>query len=588
MNRQLFLIPALLCATTTAAAAPIAQYEAMIEAPDGRYVVAPSGDRAGQLNANRVTPGNPTTFTVLEHEDGSFTLRSQLDLWAAVEPGDSAAEVVADRAYTGSWLHLRAPGGHPIFDQPLPVQSHHGTYWHQAGNQLEAEAAAPGPDHLFTFQKQGLMARFLDPDGHTVQADGDTVYTGDLEIPATDGQAMLLPNAVITYQRNGDSSFAKFQGSADAPDFVLNGAAGDLGAVAGDRVSVGLRTPLSYWPAELDRAQSYVRIRSTTAATWGDVHIAPAQGGSRYQMIFDHDSGAVHVRGTLDVLGESGDGWMSTGGDLPFDVRTTGIEQRTALGLDIEGAAVVTMDFTDHGWGDIATLSTGGELTVGFDRAGTPMTLSLTDAQIDADIDGAQILGEMGPSTLALPHSIELQVGSATVDANLPADIMFSVAGTQLGDANDTAREWLFSGDVTVSAQSDETALLGTLKWRNNRLDVDWNSASWTDPAADHPLDGIKDAADDRGHGRRLKTYSLVPVWDYDRNREVLEEAEMNVEPRWNPAAGTVHLEQEVDTQVTAGEVVLGNRSVSVEDRGQIEFGLWYAGEFQPFYANVN
>lgn len=461
---------ALLTLASTASAAEIARYRVTIEADDGRYLIA-DNDSARGMSADSTDPtGSREHFTLIERPDGNFNLLGYHGHFVAVKRDyvNGSQPVRADKALAGHWERLFPEGGELAFDSPRQIGTWHGTNLRQHGDDLDAYFAwDAGPENDFVVRKEGFAARFLNTNGHTTRADGSVDYVGDVEVPASNGQSMVLANAQVNYRRDMWGAFTRFSGTSDAPLFDVDGLAAELGDLAGEDTEFDLLSPSSSWPTSVPRGDQYLRIYNTNAASWGPIDIAPTGWGKR-AMLFDHNDGTVHLRGQIDLGSGADVAWMAVGAatlcDIDFErggviVDDHAVEANINMCLTIEDAPLAQAQGTD--W--IGSLHVEDDATLTFEQDGEQYVFTMLDAEIDLDRASADLRvdGDL-TGTTTLPWGLVVADAQATVRTAVHpgrTDLVIDIADAALGTTLD-AQAWRFSGHLAVRGYSSGTEVV--------------------------------------------------------------------------------------------------------------------------------
>ena len=455
-------LTALASTASTASAAEIARYRVTIEGDDGRYLIA-DNDAAKGLSADSTDPtGSREHFTLIEHDNGTFNLQAYHGYFVSAKQGwvQGRQPVLANRNAAGSWERFYPEAGQVLFDAPQTVGTHHGTLLRQQGDDLDAYFAwAEDATNDLVVRKEGFAARFLNPSGHTQRSDGSVDYVGDVEIPAADGQAMILTDATVNYRRDQSGAFTRFSGASDDLLLLLDGRAADLGVLESVGTTFDLLNPSGTWPTSVPRGERYLRIYNTNVASWGPVEVAPTGWGKR-AMVFDHNDGTVHLRGQIDLGSGQDVAWMAVGPaadcDLSFErggviVDGNQFEANVNMCLTMEDSGLSTAQGSD--W--IRSLHIDDDAVVRFNREGHDYELELLDAAVAyfparADL---QLAGEL-TGTIALPHNLSLVdvMGTVRTFTSAAQDVLhLDVVDTALGTSSDS-QIWRFTGGVTLGS----------------------------------------------------------------------------------------------------------------------------------------
>lgn len=474
----------------TAHAGELGRYPVTIQAADGRYLVAP-GD--GELNADSESAGLDELFTLIERDDGTFNLQAPDGKYVVAEHGAPYADTNANRDNASTWERFDTPGANTIFGVPTPIVTYHSTLLRQIGDELENEAfMSVRARNEFTITPFLFGARFLDSGGHTALSNGNTRYTGDIELPIGQGELITLRDAVVTWKRGDNGVFTRFQGSADAPELAMNGLAGLLGQAPGGRVTFGIRNPHSSWPGDLMNVR-YLRIKRTDAVQWGPIGIAPASNG-RSTWIVDHDTAEVHVHGTITMGGFTAVGWVSVSDGPDFDLQTRGLTH-TIDGVTFT-AAEANLDL------DLATLApvaadAHGAMAVTVQvNSNQTANLVLSDALLVVEagaglaLDG--VLEDGAP--LQLPRGVHFDDARGTVVAQGTVDggqtqagsLVVTVTDVALGDGNALARASTIDADLTVNLAVAGMQATGRIWLSGGDINLNWSSSDWLNLVNEH------------------------------------------------------------------------------------------------------
>lgn len=553
IRTALFSTLALTALASTASAAEVARYRVTIEGDDGRYLIA-DNDAAYSMSADSTDPtGSREHFTLIEHENGSFNLQAYHDRFVVVERDYTAGfqPVMADNLRARSWERLYPEGGQVAFETPGFITTHHGTILRQRGDDLQAEVMwGASAENDFIVRKEGFAARFLNPNGHSPRSDGSVDYVGDVEVPASDGQAMILSNAQVNYRRDDSGAFTRFSGRSDDLVLDLDGLAAELGDLPAEDTTFDLLNPGANWPGSVPRGERYLRLYNTNASSWGPIGIRPTAWGKR-AMLFDHHDGTVHLKGYVDVTGDEVVSWLSVGPAAACDLEMTAaslvvgdyaIDAAADLCIDLDrdaldgapGAAVVT------------ALDLQGDATIDFANAdGAPVSLPMTDgvAVIDAQAGTADFAGDVN-GQVVLPWAIAVDVIDGTVSGAVGAagsELVVSVSDVALG-RNTAAMTWRFDGDLVLSQASNRVRVLGSLTWGTAQLrDIDWDSNRYTEPTAANHMEN-QTVNEWEGRGTRLSVVNMCST--YNGGSFTRRNGSAKVTARWAPGQGSLAIVQ--------------------------------------------
>jgi len=270
---------------------------------------------------------------------------------------------------------------------------------------------------------------------------------------------MTLRNARVTYERAEDGIFTAFTGYTYDVGLDVNGVGGQLGDIDGGKVRFYLRTPRSNWPGEVQDGAKYLELISSAPATWGqgEVQIEPAADG-KWRAVFDHDNGGVHVLGALAVKGESSsNAWLSTGGDLPFDARTSSMA-RSNGDIAVVDASDIELQFEAGHWNNpVEAFTAFGPMTVELQVGPELQTHALADgfAYSDAivtDIDAAVV------GTASLREDLEYQGAGVRLQATR-ATVALALTDHPLA-GGDVGSRWPFTGTLERSRVSQSRTVV--------------------------------------------------------------------------------------------------------------------------------